>query len=140
MKIVSQYQCGKCSTSYKHEDYARLCEGRGAEPQPVEVGAEVRLKNRNHGHTVAVVKALKLRPSDALAFVEAEPKPALESPEWIEYVETTLHEWVLVLDREVMLDHKWDEPLSEVPAFYLLTDAALAADPTRGERRDGDCW
>lgn len=101
MKQIMLYVCEICGTEFREQDRAAKCEASGTPTKklPWEIGSEVKLKNRNKGYTLAVVKGARV----------------------VNYSYFT-HEWMLELDREVYLDHKWEEPSSQVFEFYVLPE------------------
>ena len=106
MKQVTLYICEICGTEWRDQDRAAQCEARGTPTKkaPWEIGGEVKLKNRNKGYTLAVVKGARIAIFAGLT-----------------------HEWVLELDRQVYLDHAWDDQSDEVFDFYVLSPERAAS-------------
>ncbi|SRR5579871_945008 len=105
MKQVTLYVCEICGTEWRDKDLAARCEARGtpAKKVPWEIGGEVKLKNRNKGYTLAVVKGARVANFSDLA-----------------------HEWMLELDRQVYLDHAWDDQTDQVFELYVLSPERAA--------------
>ena len=105
MRQVTVYICEICGTEWRDQDLASKCEARGTPPKnaPWEIGGEVKLKNRNKGYTLAVVKGARVSSFSGIS-----------------------HMWMLELDRHVYLDHAWEDQSDEVFDLYVLSPERAA--------------
>ena len=116
MKVVTvtHYACEVCGTEHATARAAAACEAhRPPLPAHIVVGGEVRLRNRNHGYTLAVVLGVRLE----RGFLAREAEHLIDdgcNPAHIAF-----HRWMLELDRPVHLDHAWGWT-DEVEDFYAL--------------------
>lgn len=132
MKKIERFECEKCHTQWKSARLANICENSPMPPCRAKVGDEVRLRNRNCGFTLAVVKEIYivscyLAPFENLSEEELEAKGILQG-----LGRSQFHEWKLSLDRDVDLDHKWESATSLVGDFYVLSDDEVNGIPEKG--------
>jgi len=139
MKTIIHYECEVCHQQYSHPEIARACEESLLPPKPsCIIGEEVKLKNRNTGHTLAVVKDLHLVPEYWLYDVAQKTSIEEKDKEWFKSLKQRFwHGWELELDREVCLDHHWEDQSNRVKAFYILTNRD---DPRYLVRDDNNCY
>jgi hypothetical protein len=143
MKEKTLFQCEICDTQYQLRELALSCEASGVPPKRVNVSDVVKLKNRNVGYTLAIVKALRVVQGPA-TYIPDLPSMTQEQyqkiPHW--WDDKTInptpqrHEWELILDRKVCLDHKWETSSDTLSEHYVLTEEQ-AKDM---KREDNNCW
>jgi hypothetical protein len=129
MKEKTLYQCEICETWYQVKALALSCEASNLPLTQLQVGQEVKLKNRNTGYTLAIITKLVIGPGYSnLSNIDLETyQEHLSHPkgkEWQQKVEHSKyrHEWLIVLDREVMLDHKWEDYKNTVGEHNILSE------------------
>lgn len=135
VKVNTRYECEVCKHEWKFQKLAELCEKYQCLPLNTKIGDEVKLRNRNNGYTVAVVKDICIIPNHFIL----EPKDEGHLASLLSFFEKKIefHRRVLRLDREVTLDHKWEDSTSSIdPYSYVLSDDE-AKDM---ERDDNNCW
>lgn len=135
MKTITSYICDICNATYDSPELAQTCEQSASPPKRCEIGQEIKLKNRNIGHTVAIVKGMRL-----VQNYYTTPPWKGRVGEFIAHVaklkDYFWHEWEIELDRDVMLDHHWETALNFIPDFYLLNED----DPKAKIRDDNNCY
>ena len=112
----TQWLCDVCGAEYDTEERARICETFPVPSCPVQVGQEIKLLNRSwHTYTVAVVRGVRV--FNVIAAVGY-------STEVIEvFKKVNPHNWLAQLDRNVLLDHKWERPSDAVRLdMYLVSE------------------
>lgn len=123
MKTIITYVCEICDGIYNTPELAQACEQSSPPPKRCQVGQEIKLSNRNTGHTLAVVAGMRLVQSYPARNLRAS-KPS----EW--------HQWEIELDREVCLDHHWEEGSNLIPDHYIIDEI----DPKAKIRDDNNCY
>ncbi len=109
---VVTFTCDLCGTAYSSVGEAANCQESGLPAAlPFQKGDEIKLRNRG-GRTYTVA-----------AFLSAKIGFGASG-----------HEWMITLDRNVCLDHKWETSLDVVPALYLVRDEDVAS----MQRKDND--
>lgn len=124
MKTITQYQCEVCKVCYLVKELAEACERHAPKPLGLKIGQEVKLKNRNTGYTLAVLKGLHLISRHSL-YANTTPEIMdkwrhMYGDDYLNNIE--FHDWSLELDRMVSLDHHWEHARDDVEALYLLTE------------------
>lgn len=117
MKTITKYQCEVCHKIWSSQIIATLCEAYQIPPTTVKIGDEVKLRNRGgRTYTVAIIKDISIVSSSWINdSEEIRDKRDIEH-----YSKFPFHRYEFHLDRDVMLDRKWEEPLSYVYDYYLV--------------------
>ena len=101
--VTRQYKCPICGYLFDDRKAAEFCAKAPYEPL-AKPGDEVKLKNRNHGYTVATV--ISIKPASRLRLLSMGPSPILIAED---IPEEWAHDTIATLADSVHLDHKWED-------------------------------